>query len=169
MTVIPMTDTWTVDSSPLIVLAKIGRLDLLTAPGRRCLVAGTVAHEIGRGSETDPARLALAGGWGERVGTPSAPKVLAAWRLDAGEEATLAAAPSEPRAVSVLDDGNGRRAAKALRVPHIGTVGVVLRAREAGHIPAAAPPLQALRATGLYLPADGVMQTLLGAVGETWP
>lgn len=47
---------WIVDSSPFIVLAKVGHLDLLAAPGRCVLVVETVAGEIEAGAESDPAR-----------------------------------------------------------------------------------------------------------------
>lgn len=93
-------DVWVVDASPLIGLAKVGRLDLLTAPNRRVLVAQTVADEVGAGSEDDPARAALAGGWGERLPVPPVPPVLAVRNLDAGEEATLTLALSLPGSLS---------------------------------------------------------------------
>ena len=132
-------DIWIVDSSPIIALSKAGQRDLLIGPGREIWIVEAVQREIEAGPSGDPARLALSQGWGTRSPSPSIPLALQEWALDAGEEATLALALAEPDALVVLDDGDGRRAAKALGIPFIGTVGVVLRARQEGRIAAAAP------------------------------
>jgi len=165
----PSPPIWVVDSSPLIVLAKVRRLDLLLAPGRRVLVPDIVAREIGAGPKGDPARLALAAGWGERVSDAQIPSALAEWRLDAGEEATLAAALTYPHSLAVLDDGDARRAAQALHIRMTGTLGIALQARQTGSITALAPLLHALQAVGLFLPRDAALHTLLQTIGEAWP
>lgn len=163
---------WIVDASPFIVLAKVGRLDLLAAPG---LLAETVIGEIEAGPESDPARQALTPGsvWAqqvERAADVPVPAAVSAWNLDAGEEACLALALSLSASVLViLDDSDGRRAAQALRLEFTGTVGVVLQARQTGRIPALAPILRALRDVGAFLPSDARLRSLLTTVGETWP
>lgn len=53
-----------VNASPLITLAKVGRLDLLTRGRRQLVVPAQVADEVLAGPERDPARLALEGGFG---------------------------------------------------------------------------------------------------------
>jgi hypothetical protein len=60
-------DVLVVNASPVIVLAKIGHLDLLKSLAHRVLVPRAVAAEILGGPDDDPARLAIAGGWGGRV------------------------------------------------------------------------------------------------------
>ena len=47
----------------------------------------------------------------------------------------------------------------------IGTLGVVGRAKTCGRIPQAAPVLEHLRKTGLYV-SDALVQHILGEVGE---
>ena len=59
-----------VNASPLITLAKVGRLDLLTRGGRQLVVPTQVADEVLAGPERDPARVALAGS-AENCGLPS--------------------------------------------------------------------------------------------------
>lgn len=166
--IVPGHELWIVDTSPLIGFAKIGRLDLLTGPRRHVLITETVVREVEAGPENDPARVALAGGWGERVPTPPVPPALADWRLDAGEEATLALALGRPGALAVLDDTDGRRAARALGVDVVGTTGVVLRARQGGRLDAMAPVLRDLRDADIFLPRHDVLVALLASVGETW-
>jgi len=47
----------------MIVLGKIGRMELLLDENRKVLVPDAVAEEIGNGPLNDPARQALADGW----------------------------------------------------------------------------------------------------------
>ncbi len=160
---------WIVDSSPLIVLAKSGQLDLLTAPGRRVLLTESVAREIEAGASSDPARQVVTAGWGERTPDPAVPAELADWVLDAGEEATLALALANRGALAVLDDGDGRRAAQSLGIPFTGTIGVALQARQSGRVPALFTLILAFHHAGLFLPSDTALKAVLATVGETWP
>ena len=65
-----MKETWVVNASPLISLAKIGRLDLLRAAEREILIPEAVAQEILAGPAGDLASVALAAGdLGEPVPT----------------------------------------------------------------------------------------------------
>ena len=162
-------DTAIVDASPLITLAKADLLDVLLAPTRRVWIVDTVAQEINAGPPSDPARRALQQGWGERHADVPVPPESAAWGLDAGEEAVLAFALATPGARAVLDDGDGRRAARALGVPCIGTVGIAAEARREGRLATLAPALRLLAQAGLYLPPDSVLAPVLAAAGEVWP
>jgi len=156
-----------VDAAPLISLAKVGRLDVLTAGNRIVLITDTVAREVQAGAETDPARLALQSGWGTRHADVPVAADLAAWRLDAGEEAALALARLRGCA-AVLDDGAGRKAARALGIIHTGTTGLVIEAKRQGIVMSAADLLRDLRRAGLYLPTDAILQAVLHTIGEDW-
>jgi predicted nucleic acid-binding protein len=161
---------WVVDASPFIGLAKIGRLDLLlrTAPAQQVFIPDVVAREVLAGRNIDPAQEALQQGWGMRIVTPAAPPSLALFRLDAGEAAVLAVALQRPGSAAIMDDGAGRAAAKAMNIPALGTVGVLLLAKRQGHLTAIAPALRDLHAAGLFLPKQKLLNTLLQSVGETW-
>lgn len=102
-------ELWVVDASPFIGLAKIGRLDPLTAPGRDVVLPEAVIREVEAGPD-DPARQALSEGWGRRLPSAPVPPELASWRLGAGEEAVLALALAPPGALAIVDDTDGRRA-----------------------------------------------------------
>ena len=58
-----------------------------------------------------------------------------------------------PGAVALLDDGLARRMAQHLGVPFTGTLGVLLRAKAAGHITAVKPIVDRLEALGFRLDA----------------
>jgi len=66
----------------------------------------------------------------------------------------------------LIDDLQGRAAATLLKLRVIGTVGVLVLARERGLIPALAPVLEALRASGYYL-SEPLIQAALQRTGES--
>ena len=65
----------------------------------------------------------------------------------------------------MLDDRDARRCARSLTIPVIGTLGLVLLAKEDGRISAARPLIQQLRESGMYL-SDLVVNEALARVGE---
>ena len=64
-----MTEIWIVNASPIIVLAKIDKRDLLSTSGRIVMVPEAVAREILQAPAQDAARRALESGWGFTTGT----------------------------------------------------------------------------------------------------
>jgi predicted nucleic acid-binding protein len=76
---------WVVNASPLISLARIGRLDLLEEPRHVLNVPEAVAKEVLAGPSSDPARQALEAGFG---GLPTSTPIdlrVVEWGLGAGE------------------------------------------------------------------------------------
>lgn len=160
-----MADVWVVNASPLIALAHAGTLELLEKLPAELVVPGAVVEEILAGPD-DPARRALAAGWGRRRAA-TVPEKVAEWGLGKGESAVLALA-LELGATAVLDDRSARRGAKALGVSVIGTFGVIIRARQRGLLVAARPVIRSVVDAGLYYDDDAI-RTLLASVGESWP
>jgi predicted nucleic acid-binding protein len=163
-----VSEVWVANASPIIVLAKAGYLKLLTELSTELLVPEPVAAEILAGPEADPARRALEKGWGLRIAPLSIPNELLELRLGAGETAVLAVARERAPCVAILDDAAARVSAGVFGVSLIGTLGVVLRAKKRGLVPAAAEVLKALRAVGLHLD-DRTIRLALGRFGEAWP
>ena len=54
-----MVDVWVCNSSPLISLARIGRLDLIESLAAKILVPATVVREIEAGGDRDSAAHAI--------------------------------------------------------------------------------------------------------------
>lgn len=161
-----MSETWIVNASPVILLAQVGRLDLLERLCSTLLLPTDVAGEISAGPADDPARQAIERDWGERVATPAIGPSLLEWGLGPGETAVIACAERVASSTAVLDDRLGRLAAKAHGINVVGTLGVVLRAKRAGLIPAAAPVLQSLQEAGMFL-RPSLLQQALRRVDET--
>ena len=70
---------WVVNASPLVVLAKIGQLDLLLAPNRALVIPEAVVEEIRAGDASDPARIALEKGFGGAPATATIGASIAGW------------------------------------------------------------------------------------------
>lgn len=162
-----MRETWVVNASPLISLAKIGRLDLLHGAECDLLIPAAVGEEILAGPVGDPALVALTA----RAlpdPTPVASRVeVVEWGLGAGETAVLSLA-LERRATAVIDDREARAAARSLGVRLIGTLGVVIRARREGRIPSVASVFADLQRVGFRLDDALLRQALQQFTGEDW-
>ncbi|HEX9943566.1 MAG TPA: DUF3368 domain-containing protein [Thermoanaerobaculia bacterium] len=162
------TETWILNASPIISMAKAGYLSLFDRLAT-ILVPEAVAGEILNGPPSDPARKALESGWGKLVSSSTIPEAILEWGLGAGESTVLALSLERPHCCAVLDDGAARRCARALGVSFLGTLGVILRAQRAELISSAVPVLKALQAAGLRLDADTVRVALKRVSGEHWP
>jgi predicted nucleic acid-binding protein len=162
-----VSDLWVLNASPIITLAKVDQLPLVERLASRVLVPDAVAAEILAGPATDPARDVMEKGWGTRVSATSITPLLLAWGLGAGETAVLAVALDRQPCTAALDDASARMCARSLGVPLIGTLGIVVRAKERGLIPSAADIMRTLRASGLRLDDETIRAALRG-VGEGW-
>ena len=161
-----MSRVWVVNASPIILLGKIGHVNLLRELSDEIMVPESVVREVGVKPE------------GERVisEVASFPRVrfeaeiaasaeLAAWNLGPGESQVLALASASPGSRAVLDDLEARRCAQSLGLPLIGTLGVVLRAKHRGVIEMARPVIEHLRRVGLYA-TDSLIKRALAHLGE---
>ena len=164
-----MTEAWVVNASPVIVLAKAGRLAILEEPGVDVIVPEAVAREILAGPVSDPARLVIQAGWGKRLVAGTIPDEVLEWSLGPGESSVIAGVLQAGSGVAVLDDAEARSCARALGVSVIGTLGLVLRAKRKGLIESAAQAISSLRRAGLFLEDKIVEKALRITTGEKWP
>lgn len=153
-----------VNASPIVILARAGRLELLRLIGERVLVPEAVAAEI-RAHSDEAARALDDEVWLEEVPRHPIPGVVAAWDLGAGESAVLSWAMANPGTLAVIDDYAARTCAAVLGVPVKGTLGLALLAKQQGRAEEARPLVEELRRAGLYL-SDTVLRAALGLVGE---
>lgn len=156
------------DSGPLIALA---RLDLLAVPSRlfsETLVSATVWSEVTRGpSRNEHTALVAARDSGllQVVDDPSeVPPELAGAQLDDGERSAIALALAR-RATVLVDERRGRVCATQVGLHVLGTLGLLVSARDAGLIERVRPLAEALLETGYYL-ARPLVERTLAAIGE---
>jgi len=142
------------DSTALIGLERIGRLDVLPALFEPILIPPAVQREFGIVLPwllvEDPADTGLA----------STLKML----IDVGEAEAIALAYKRGYQI-ILDDRQARTVARNLGLSFIGTVGVLVKAKFAGAIPTLKPLLDGLELNGFYL--NSALKTeALNLVGE---
>lgn len=161
-------ETYVLNASPIIVLAKAGFLEpVLKLPGR-IWIPSVVAREVQDCKDPlDPASswLKTADANAFLHAEKQISEFVSAWGLGAGESSVISLAETLPSAMVVLDDLAGRRCAKALGLPVTGTLGLLLRAKRAGCIEQVAPALDAVREVGLFV-VERHIRIILEKAGE---
>lgn len=156
------------DSGPLIALARLDRLELPARYFESVLVTATVWEEVTRkpnAAETPRLISALATELLKLVPEPeNIPDVVLRHTIDVGERGAIALA-LELNACILVDDRRARQLAVELGRPVVGTLGLLLRAREEGVIPHLRTLIEQLQSSGYYLPA-GLVQEILAALRE---
>lgn len=162
-----MSDVWVVNASPLILLGKVGRIDLVPRLAARIVIPQGVAEELRAGPAADPA-LAWLEGPGARSVTPveRTDPLVATWDLGLGESHVLTLCRAMPDAEAILDDRAARNCAAALKVPVRGTLAVIVFAKRRGLIAAVRPLFDALQDQGIRVDA-AVIETALRLAGES--
>jgi uncharacterized protein len=147
------------NSSPLIALAGIQRLDLLPAIFESVLIPPAVAREIAPSIPILPTWL--------RMQAPNAlpPASLPHRRLGDGEWEAMALAIELKAASIILDDLPARRSAEATGLNVIGTLGTLLTAKRTGLLKSIRPELDALLRTSFFL-SPRLYDEVLQAAGE---
>lgn len=160
-----MADVAIVNASPLILLAKAQRLDLLRLAAPRVLVPEAVAEEVAAHHVDAATHAVRSADWLELAPDVQVTAVVQVWDLGAGESAVLSLALQSPGAEVILDDLAGRRCAGSLGIAVRGTLGLVLVAKQRGIVAEARGVLTELRRAGMYL-SDRVVDEALKLIGE---
>lgn len=137
------------DSTCLIALERIGRLELLPAVFEQIWIPPAVAAEFGQSLP-----------W-LQVRAPADARAVAAYEavVDAGEAAAIALA-TELKCEVILDDMQARRLAVREGIPCVGLLGVLLRAKHAKQLAAVGPLIDALRAQSFHVSPSLVAEAL---------
>ena len=141
------------DTSPLILLAKIGRLELLFQLYGQVVVPVSVLDEIrGRSTEETTAIESLVENQALEIqrGSPEALERVPA-DLGAGEREAIALAMETEADIVVLDDREGRRVARERDLPVTGTIGILIEARARDMILSVRRELDRLIEAGMWI------------------
>lgn len=131
------------DSSPLIALASADCLDLLPKLYGRVLIPRAVYEEVVRDGRARVGAAELsAADWVEVVGVEDDQSESAiGGRLGRGETQAIFLALTRHAELLIVDDYAARKRAEEFGIPVIGVAGVLLDAKQQGHIPAVRPLL----------------------------
>lgn len=158
---------WVVDTSPLIFLAKLDRLDLLRRSADEVLVPAAVIEEVRAYPDEASRKIEDAlGSWlrEERVEGRQVVDVLLA-DLDFGEAEVIALAHETFAERIVMDDLDGRRFARRLKLEPIGTLGLLLAARLRGELSSLREEIERLERQG-FRASPSLVEAILRASGE---
>lgn len=144
-----------VDTTCLVALERIGQLDILPRLFPEIVAPPTVVEEFGGSPEWLNVRAVSNDLFATALRT----------QLHRGEAEVIALAAEISAESIVLDDKKARRIARELGLRPIGTVGVILRAKRGGVIPACRPLLDSLMSEGFYL-SDALYGEALRLAGE---
>ena len=154
------------NNTPLAALWAIQRLDLLEALFGKILIPVEVANEflavkaLTRQRDLDDAP------WIEVRAVADRRRVHAYTSLDLGEAEVLALGEETNARLLVIDEERGRRFARRLNFPIIGTLGLLLLAKENKLLERVAPVIKQLEDVGLYL-APRLVAKVLQIADET--
>lgn len=159
------------DSSTLIHLAKIGRLNLLREFHGKIRIAPAVWKEVVEGgpnwpgsSEVEEGRRS---GWIEVV-VPANQALIRFLRKDLheGESETIALAVESTPDIVFLDESEARMAAGIYGLSKSGVIGILIRAKREGRISSLREELDRLRNDAGFWIGEEVYTKALNAVGE---
>lgn len=159
-------ERWVVNASPVILLGKAGVIHLLQDLCAELVVPSGVRGEVSHGILADAGRA-----WLEGTGRPFLRPVpvlhpaLAGWGGGAGEAEVISWALQNSGFTAILDDRAARNLALKHGVPVIGSLRVIVRAKERGLIPQARPVLENLRGAGAYV-SDALIDRAIILAGE---
>ena len=133
------------DTSCLILLTKIGELELLQKLYGKIITTHEVALEYG---EKLPAWIELKDPQNKNY------QVILETQLDKGEASAIALSIENKNSVLIIDELKGRKCAISLGLNVTGTLGIIVEAKLSGIIPSAKTLLEKIKLTNFRVSND---------------
>jgi predicted nucleic acid-binding protein len=149
------------DTSPLLYLHQARQLNLLRELYGTVTVPAAVRVELETGRQHGydvPDVSAIR--WIRSLNVPDRSLLPAVVDLGPGESEVIALGLANPGSLVLLDGRLARRIATLSGLTHTGTLGVLLKAKSAGHLPAVRPVLEGLRGHGMRIHDDLMLRVL---------
>ena len=165
------TVTIVADTGPIIAFAKVDRLALLAALFGTLAISPVVKQELFAKQSLESKRIkqALSRFLIEMPVAEVPPRVAIVTRnLDSGEAESIALA-AHLNLPLLIDDASGRKVAMRLGTAVVGTIGVLLRAKQLRLVDTVLPIASEMRERGYWFSDDLLEQTALLATEEMLP
>jgi len=148
------------NTTPILSLLKINKLGLLEKLYGKIVVPFAVYQEIENGKDKPYYLDLFSINWIEirKIKDKKSREYL--FDLDDGEAEVLILAKETNADLVLLDEIMGRRFAKQLNINFTGTIGILLRAKEKGHIPSVKELIEEMIRKGTWLNPKLVTKTL---------
>ena len=151
-----MQKTIIADTSCLILLEKIGELDLLHEVFGEILITQEIADEYGLAL---PDWISI-----QNPANQNYQKILEA-SVDKGEASAIALAVEMVDCLLIIDDLKGRNLAQALGIKITGTFGIIIEAKLSGKIASVKPYLTKIKQTDFHF-SDELEKQILAKASE---
>ena len=151
------------DSGPIIHLSRVGLLELLPKLYGSIVVPRAVFDEVVHDGAGQPGSTELAGAaWAEIAEHDAEDPLFLSFlqTLQIGESAAISIAYGKKAGLVLIDDNRARMAARALRIAVKGTLGLLVLAKQRGHVDSVAPKIRALLAQNVWISAEVVRRAL---------
>ncbi len=158
------------NTSPILNLAIIGRLDLLKRQFDVVLIPAQVRAELKLDTEfagVAVMRQAMKDGWLREfeLNDVDLYRVLSL-ELDAGESAAIALAIEQKTGMILLDESDGRSKAKAMGLRPVGVLGILLRAKRDGSLKSVKEAMESLRKDAGFFVDEHLYESVLKEADE---
>ena len=149
-----------VNSTPLIALCNIGRLDLLQKVYGRIVIPQAVFDEVTEKDDSACRQIKQRPDWIEvKQISDNSQKQMYRAKLHDGEVEVMILAQEPPTAdLLIIDDNAAKKTAKFLGLHVTGTLGVLLKAKRMGLVEGIAPLIEDLCKNGFYV--DETVKTM---------
>jgi predicted nucleic acid-binding protein len=156
------------NTTPIVKLAAIGRLDLLEQLYGTILIPPAVYHEIvvvGAGLPGAVEVQTLP--WFQQRSVTSSPFLMQLQlELDPGEAEAIALGDEIKADLILLDERRARQSARQLGLRHVGVLGMLIEAKQVGLIPAVKPLLDDLISIAGFWVGATLYAQVLRTAGE---
>lgn len=140
------------DTSCLILLDKIGELQLLNKLFGRIIITTEIANEFNK---------ELPDWFDVQSSTNKTYQRILEASLDKGESSAIALAIEQTDCLLIIDDLKGRKYAEQLGLKITGTLGVLVDAKLSGFLESVRPTLEKIKTTDFRLTVDLEKKTLM--------
>lgn len=155
-----------INTSPLIVLFKSNLADLLPQLFTEIIITTAVWNEVVEAGKTDISSQQLPQvTWAKQVAISTVSPIISAWSLDRGESEVLSFAWENKDYRAIIDDAAARKTARTLNIQMLGTLGVLLLAKQHNIIPSISDSIATLQNSGLWL-SDNLIKFMKQRAGE---
>lgn len=145
------------DTTCLIVLSKIGILDLLQTLFSTVTITPEIQKEYG---QPLPNWIVV------ESAVNNHELAILRLMLDEGEASAIALCLEKSHSLLIIDERKGRKIAKDLQIKTIGTLGILLEAKQQGHVTNLRPLIDALQQTDFRISKD-LLNAILSQAGES--
>ncbi len=156
-------DKLVINASPLILLYKADLDYLLPELFSQIVIPNSVWNEVRAGDDAASVKAEYAP-WLNRVSIEMNEEILA-WNLGDGESEVLSYAVANPGFRAGIDDRAARKCALTLRIPVLGTGGMLLLAKRRRILGSVSDSLSRLQDSGLFI-SEEIIKKLTSEAGE---